>query len=282
MAQTYAENAYDNIAFVAAEPGYLELPIHVRHAGWSVFRKGSKYEVPNCPDCIIGINLYGALRVVVDKKSYRLESPGDVLILRPGSHYFYECESEFHADRVVNINGPLITQFLQTSGLGSMVIVQPRSAATVCELLLRIYRYCAANRLDANLQASAAAYELLLHLALSVQRHLPSAVSEAMAFIHSRIHDRLTNTDISRAAGLSRSRLCGMFSATLGVSPLAYHRARRLEIAKSMLTGTSKSVKEIAAYLGYEDQLVFSRDFKKAKGFSPKYFRLKSERASRD
>jgi AraC-like DNA-binding protein len=58
-----------------------------------------------------------------------------------------------------------------------------------------------------------------------------------------------------------------------GVSPVQYHRTRRMELAARMLAHSTKSVKEVSASLGYDDQLCFSRDFRKHHGISPRHFR---------
>ncbi len=59
----------------------------------------------------------------------------------------------------------------------------------------------------------------------------------------------------------------------LGATPTALIRARVLTHAKWQLLHTLRSVKEIAAEVGFDDELYFSRLFKKAAGVSPTFFR---------
>ena len=47
----------------------------------------------------------------------------------------------------------------------------------------------------------------------------------------------------------------------------------RMHKAASLLVGTADTVKEISMAVGYEDQLTFSKAFKKKFGVSPKYYR---------
>ena len=50
----------------------------------------------------------------------------------------------------------------------------------------------------------------------------------------------------------------------------------RLEKAKEMLTDSDLKIKEIALYTGYQDELYFSKVFKKKYGVSPRMFRQKN------
>ena len=51
----------------------------------------------------------------------------------------------------------------------------------------------------------------------------------------------------------------------------------KMHKAASLLVSTSLSVKEIANNVGYEDQLVFSKAFKKKFGMSPKNYKTHKE-----
>ncbi|MFI4874272.1 MAG: helix-turn-helix domain-containing protein [Blastopirellula sp. JB062] len=59
----------------------------------------------------------------------------------------------------------------------------------------------------------------------------------------------------------------------LGATPTELIRARILTHAKWQLLHTLRPVKEIAREIGFEDELYFSRLFKKATGYSPTFFR---------
>jgi AraC-like DNA-binding protein len=274
MTYTKQNTGYDKIAFVAPEPGYWDLPFCATASGWSVWRKGNCYGTSSSPEWILSMNLYGTLHVVVhDDREYVLSAPGNFMFLHAGSSHFYACESEYHADRFVAISGLHAQQTFQSLGMTSATIIRPRSPAEAERLLIRIHGLLAQSAPEANLAASGLAYQLVLHLAMSTQNPLPRPVTEAVAFIHRNLARPLSNSEIAVAVGLSRSRLCALFQESFRVSPLRYHRDRRMEMAKSLLRNTNRSVKEIAASLSYSDPLCFSRDFKRYEGEAPLHWR---------
>lgn len=59
------------------------------------------------------------------------------------------------------------------------------------------------------------------------------------------------------------------------MSPRQYLNEYRINKAKSLIANTSKPIHEIAAEVGYEDSLAFSKVFKGHTGMSPKTYREK-------
>jgi len=60
----------------------------------------------------------------------------------------------------------------------------------------------------------------------------------------------------------------------IGGTPIDYFIKLRMEHARRLLAETSWSVKEVAATLGYEDPLYFSRVFKSVNSAPPSHYRL--------
>lgn len=79
--------------------------------------------------------------------------------------------------------------------------------------------------------------------------------------------------DIAAAAAVSRSTLFRLFRTELGAAPSDYLIEYRIEQAKKLLSETDISVTAAARSAGYENNLYFSRAFRKATGMSPTEFR---------
>ena len=64
-----------------------------------------------------------------------------------------------------------------------------------------------------------------------------------------------------------------LFKSFYGISPLKYINNLKITHAKELLASGMYSVTEAALQSGYIDMSYFSREFKKASGNSPKYYR---------
>ena len=100
-------------------------------------------------------------------------------------------------------------------------------------------------------------------------RHLVRAKDLADA----RYSERLTVSDMARAAGLSRAHFSREFRRTFGESPHAYLLTRRLERAAALLRNTDHSVAEICFSVGLSSVGSFTSTFTRTYGCSPTTYR---------
>jgi AraC family transcriptional regulator of arabinose operon len=103
---------------------------------------------------------------------------------------------------------------------------------------------------------------------------LDSRVREACQYITDNLADnQLDITRVSRHVCLSPSRLSHLFRQQLGVSMLGWREDQRISQAKFLLSTTRMPIATVGRNVGFEDQLYFSRVFKKVTGASPSEFR---------
>lgn len=80
---------------------------------------------------------------------------------------------------------------------------------------------------------------------------------------------RLTLSSISANVNLSSSYLCRVFKSEVETSIISYLNNLRIRKAATMIKDNQLSLKEISTMVGIDDQLYFSRLFKKCMGISP-------------
>ncbi|WP_257386953.1 helix-turn-helix domain-containing protein [Tahibacter caeni] len=98
------------------------------------------------------------------------------------------------------------------------------------------------------------------------------ALSRTLELIERRLSERLTLTELARAASVSRFHFARMFRVSTGCSPMGYVLRARIERGKQLLLQGSRNVADTAAALGFCDQSHFSRRFKQVTGMSPRDF----------
>lgn len=130
--------------------------------------------------------------------------------------------------------------------------------------------------------------EVILNLFLDIFNHhlnsdninllkpAPNAYLEkAVSYIEAGIHEPLTVSELTAYLNVSQPYLFKIFKNTLHVSPKEYILDRKITYAKELLTHTDMNIMQVASSVGFEDQLAFSRCFKKHTGYAPKNYRKK-------
>lgn len=89
----------------------------------------------------------------------------------------------------------------------------------------------------------------------------------------------LSLSDLAGVAGLSRMHFAAQFRAATGYRPREYLLHKRIEHAKSLLSGTETSLAEVALTIGFCTQAHFSTVFKRITGETPARWRCASRNA---
>jgi transcriptional regulator GlxA family with amidase domain len=121
--------------------------------------------------------------------------------------------------------------------------------------------------------------ELVIRIADRTSR--PSPVPRDAAVIKDildrSIEKNVTLEELSNSIFRSKSQTIRIFKEALGRTPYDYLLGLKLERAKTLLSQTNLSVKEVAFRLKFSDEHYFSRLFKQKAGLSPEIFRRSPE-----
>lgn len=98
-------------------------------------------------------------------------------------------------------------------------------------------------------------------------------IEEIITHIHENYSQQLSVAHLAKQYGLSSKRFGELFQMHIGITPIRYLTELRIKRAKELLRTCDCSVKQVAEYVGYSDNLYFSKVFKKQTGFSPSEFR---------
>lgn len=101
----------------------------------------------------------------------------------------------------------------------------------------------------------------------------PMRLRRVLDYIEAHMADDIALADLAAVATSSPFHFSRAFATVTGMPPYAYLMHRRIERAKSLLTGGSEPVATIAAQCGFHSSGQFSRMFKRATGISPIRYR---------
>ena len=106
---------------------------------------------------------------------------------------------------------------------------------------------------------------------------LDTRIEEACQFLSRNLADEVNLDEIARHVCLSPSRLAHLFREQMGVNIMRWREDQRMILAKHLLHSTCLPIAKVASLVGYDDQMYFSRVFRKRVGTSPSEFRKSSE-----
>jgi len=98
-------------------------------------------------------------------------------------------------------------------------------------------------------------------------------VRKAVEYIQRNYSRKLTISNMAKYIGLDRSYLGSIFKQYMGMSPQRYIMKFRIDKACELMENPVLSIGDISRSVGYDDQLLFSKTFKKFKGICPKEYR---------
>ena len=102
-------------------------------------------------------------------------------------------------------------------------------------------------------------------------------IEEACQYLSRNLAEDLALDDVARHVCLSPSRLAHLFREQIGVNIVRWREDQRMILAKHLLHSSRYPVARIASLVGYEDQMYFSRVFRKRVGTCPSEFRRTSD-----
>ena len=203
--------------------------------------------------------------------------PGDLFLIVPDEPAEYQADGadpwEYYW---VGFAGPAAPLLLaQTPFAGRPGTYAPAAGDAMRQALLDIYKargssYPHAVRMAGYLQA---ALGLLMEGEGAGEGSLVSPAARGADFFRRNYSQPIGVEDAARHAGVSRSSLYRAFEMDFGCSPSEYLTRCRLSRARQLLSHSALSVSQVAASVGFDDPLYFSRVFKRETGLSPSAFR---------
>jgi AraC family transcriptional regulator, alkane utilization regulator len=104
-------------------------------------------------------------------------------------------------------------------------------------------------------------------------------VGNALALMHGKANHPWTAEQLAGLVALSRSAFTDRFTALVGMPPMRYLTAWRMQLAQDKLRAGRQPIAQIAYEVGYEAEAAFTRAFKREFGVPPAAWRTAAQLA---
>lgn len=215
-------------------------------------------------------------------RTYELAA-GQCFLICPDIISFYKADSEDPWTYYwVAFNGLNALSYLKRAGLSvENPIINCNMDSNILECFSFMFRE-SQNQKSGDLNLLGSLYRFLSilidenisqNLILTTVKKENTYINKAVELIEMNYSSSIKINEIADTLGLSRKYFSKLFKEALGVTPMDFLLNFRLNKACDLMNNHKLSIGEISRSVGYDDQLLFSRTFKKFKGLSPSDYR---------
>ena len=288
------ENAmYINVAYIDDENPNVEdlsVPVKINNCGYYRVHTGLVIETPH-PE---GRNDYQLLYIAAGKGYFYFkgsETPtvvtkGHMVLFRPKEpqvyNYYVEDKTEVYW---VHFTGWKIEQYLDSYEL-------PKEENVFFTGVSPDYPWIY-NQIIREMQLKRANYDDIIklylhHILLTINRYIKESqqtsnetindIERAVHYFNDNYTKPISIEQYAEEHLMSANWFIHSFKSVMKVPPMQYITNLRIAAAKGYLDNSNKTINEIAAAVGYDNALYFSRVFKKRTGMSPSEYKNRSEK----
>lgn len=256
--------------------------MNLDEVGYQLYTEKIIYEYTVFQNYVIHYIEEGYGKFEINNKTYSL-GPNQGFILRKGNQVKYYPTDGHWKYYWLGLSGERFKKLIKRSTLESEMIFDytPHSkvAGTMKEIIAD--SLSEQDRTNYDIWFFHKLYELLYYICLEFPQESINENSYVEQTYAEIAHDYISNNysrdlqiaEIANYVGISRSYLYRLFKERYSISPQQYLMFKKMEQAKTLLTGTRIQIKEVAVAVGYTDQLLFSKNFKRIVGISPSNYR---------
>ncbi|MVQ35957.1 helix-turn-helix domain-containing protein [Paenibacillus sp. MAH-34] len=218
---------------------------------------------------------------ILDGKKYSLPEGTGVFML-PGVPHSYYAVTELWCTQYVTFGGACIEAILGTLDLLDSAVYRWDLGGPMNTVIGQIIKHMDTSSEYSGYDASADLYHFFIQLKKHGQVNNRTSIRNQIALLQPllmwlEIHYHNPDTSLEEMAevlAITPRHMNTLFQHAFGLSPYSYLIRMRLRKSKEILIHQpSKTVKEVAKYVGFRDTSHFVASFRKHVGLTPERFR---------
>lgn len=232
-------------------------------------------------DYLLCYNHAGLIKAEFGGQQYPI-AEGTVFIYKPHEEqYFGQANSDKFANYWVHFTGYGVMELLIKAKLWDRPMFKVGKSSELIELFESMIGELSEKQVNFEALSASLFHQLIFQISrkwsLQNKRNHMSLrdleMSRSLDYLHQNFDRKTTVRELADRIGLSPTRYSAVFRAYTGCSPQQYLINYRLQRAKEWMLHTHLSIKQIASLAGFEDQLYFSKLFKKHEKMSPYHYK---------
>jgi AraC-like DNA-binding protein len=249
-------------------------------AGWELTKRDYDLNRESYPYHTIEFIEAGSGTFLIDDQDYPLE-PSTVLMYQPHQQYRIRASSSKRLSKFwVSMAGKEVDHFFSKISEVGSPIIRLRDTRFMHELFQQLLDYAARYDFETSHETCLIVLKLILKrilndhdIALQANSASYATFAKCLEYMENNVATVCSVRELAEQVGIDVSYLIRLFKRYDSESPYKHlSRLKAREAAESLLY-THKSIGAVAEELGFEDQFVFSKSFKRVYGVSPKHFR---------
>ncbi len=212
-----------------------------------------------------------------NQESHKL-SAGDAFAIYKHDTVYYESDHNAPLHYYwIGFNGRDSEQVLQYLGFSkTKQVINLKNSSLVKEAFARLLSSAA----DKDIYATFSHFFECIKIIREANRNeappilvLDTMLSDAVAYMEANIYKQLTIENIVQHLNVDRNSFSKKFKAKFNIPPHKYFLKLKLAKAESLLEASEYNINQISEILGFTDNYIFSKTFKKYYGMSPYTYR---------
>lgn len=232
-----------------------------------------KYSItrPSSPISCIEYVEEGRGTVEIDGKTFHPHAHDSYFLIEGKDQHYFSDDSEPWKKHFINLSGRLVRALAEGYGVDGIYYFEELDLKNE---LLRIIELSKGDG-EPTSEIIGILHEIFMKMHDHVKgRTQKCGLSEEMKeLLDTKITEKFHIEELCRRVSRSESQTIRIFKSAYGVTPYTYLLNKKLELAKSLLSGTALTVREIADKLCFADEYYFSNLFKSKVGLTPSGYR---------